>query len=83
MKRIVNIHEAKSKLSALIAAVEAGDEVVIARDGTPVVDLVRHTTTIERIPGAMRDDPGWAGWTYDPAVFAPMTEAEAEAEGWP
>lgn len=29
MKHVVNIHEAKTNLSKLIAAVEAGDEVVI------------------------------------------------------
>ncbi len=35
-----NIHEAKTHLSQLIAQVEAGEEVVIARAGTPVVRLV-------------------------------------------
>ncbi|HEU0221074.1 MAG TPA: type II toxin-antitoxin system prevent-host-death family antitoxin [Paracoccaceae bacterium] len=37
---IVNVHEAKSQLSRLLAAVEAGEEVIIARDGTPVARLV-------------------------------------------
>lgn len=37
----VNIHEAKTQLSRLIARVEAGEEVVVARDGKPVVKLVR------------------------------------------
>lgn len=82
MKRVVNIHEAKTKLSSLIAAVEAGEQVVIARDGVPVVDLVRHTAVIDRTPGVLRSDPAWAGWTYDPGVFAPMTDAELKAEGW-
>lgn len=36
----VNIHEAKSQLSRLIEAVVSGDEVVIAKAGTPVVRLV-------------------------------------------
>ena len=36
----VNIHEAKTRLSQLIAQVEAGGEVVIARAGSPVVRLV-------------------------------------------
>jgi antitoxin (DNA-binding transcriptional repressor) of toxin-antitoxin stability system len=31
----VNIHGAKTQLSKLIAAAEAGEEVVIARAGTP------------------------------------------------
>ncbi len=36
----VTIHEAKTQLSRLIAAVERGEEVVIARRDTPVVRLV-------------------------------------------
>ncbi|NBB84170.1 MAG: type II toxin-antitoxin system prevent-host-death family antitoxin [Alphaproteobacteria bacterium] len=36
----VNIHDAKTHLSKLIAAAEAGEEVVIARGGRPVVRLV-------------------------------------------
>ena len=37
---LVNVHEAKTRLSNLIAAAEAGDEVIIARQGEPVVKLV-------------------------------------------
>ena len=36
---IVNIYEAKSRLSALIEKAQSGEEVVIARAGTPVVRL--------------------------------------------
>ena len=36
----VNIHEAKAKLSSLVARAEMGEEVVIARRGAPVVRLV-------------------------------------------
>jgi prevent-host-death family protein len=35
----MNIAEAKAKLSELIARAEAGEQVVIARDGRPVVAL--------------------------------------------
>lgn len=38
----VNVHEAKTTLSRLLAQVEAGDRVVIARAGTPIADLVPH-----------------------------------------
>lgn len=38
--RTVNVLEAKTTLSALLAEVEAGGEVVIARAGTPVARLV-------------------------------------------
>ena len=36
----VNVHEAETHLSRLLAQVEAGEEVVIARDGKPVARLV-------------------------------------------
>lgn len=35
----VNMHDAKSRLSELVAAAEAGEEVVIARSGKPAVRL--------------------------------------------
>ena len=37
---LVNMHQAKSQLSKLIAAAEAGDDVIIARNGKPAVKLV-------------------------------------------
>jgi prevent-host-death family protein len=36
----VNIHAAKTHLSRLVERVEAGEEIVIARDGKPVARLV-------------------------------------------
>ena len=36
----VNVHAAKSHLSRLIAAAEAGEDVIIARKGRPAVRLV-------------------------------------------
>lgn len=36
----INIHEAKTQLSKLIEAVEAGEEVILARAGRPVAKLV-------------------------------------------
>lgn len=38
--KTVNIHEAKTHLSALLAAVQAGDEVIIAKANKPVARLV-------------------------------------------
>jgi len=41
--KIVNIYEAKTKLSALLAEVEeTGEKVLICRHGKPVADLVPH-----------------------------------------
>ena len=38
--RMVNTHEAKTRLSELIRMVEAGDEVILARNGTAVAKLI-------------------------------------------
>jgi prevent-host-death family protein len=40
--RTVNVHEAKTQLSSLLAAVEAGEEIVIARSGHPVARLIPY-----------------------------------------
>lgn len=40
--RLVNIHEAKSKLSKLVEEVLAGEEVIIAKAGKPVAKLVPY-----------------------------------------
>lgn len=40
MSEQVNIHEAKSRLSNLIARAEAGEEIIIARANKPIVRLV-------------------------------------------
>jgi len=39
MNRTVNVHEAKSQLSRLLADVERGDEVIVSRAGAPVARL--------------------------------------------
>lgn len=51
----VNMHEAKTRFSKLVARVEAGEEIVIARDGTPVARLVGvHRPIAKRVPGRDR-----------------------------
>ncbi len=51
----VNVHEAKTHLSRLLEAVEAGEDVVIARAGKPIARLVPVTMrTQPRTPGAWR-----------------------------
>jgi prevent-host-death family protein len=39
----VNMHEAKTQLSELVAAAERGEDVVIARNGKPAARLVAIT----------------------------------------
>ena len=50
----VNVHEAKTNLSRLLAQVEAGEEVVIARNGNPVARLVRVQRRGKRQFGSMK-----------------------------
>jgi antitoxin (DNA-binding transcriptional repressor) of toxin-antitoxin stability system len=58
--RIVNIAEAKARLSELITLAEQGHEVVIARRGLPVARLCAETQTrrpldIEAMRAAIHD----------------------------
>lgn len=39
---VVNVHEAKTNLSALIKKVLAGEEVIIARNNKPVIELKQY-----------------------------------------
>jgi len=49
----VNVHEAKTHLSRLLERVEAGEEIVVARNGRPVARLVPVGRSARR-PGAMK-----------------------------
>ena len=67
----VNVHEAKTNLSRLLAQVEAGEEVVIARNGTPVARLERVKPRVKRQPGR------WKGKiSIDDSFFDPLPEEE-------
>jgi antitoxin (DNA-binding transcriptional repressor) of toxin-antitoxin stability system len=72
----VNIYEAKSQLSRLVASVEMkGERVVLCRNGTPVADIVPHQTeTISTLEPA----PELLGATFliDPT-------AALDLEDWP
>ncbi|MGH6951338.1 MAG: type II toxin-antitoxin system Phd/YefM family antitoxin, partial [Vitreimonas sp.] len=50
----MNIAEAKAKLSELVARAEAGEEVVIARDGKPVVVLKPANVVQKQAPSGTR-----------------------------
>ena len=43
----VNVHDAKTHLSRLLARVEAGEEIVIARAGRPIARLVPYARLTE------------------------------------
>ena len=78
----INVHEAKTTLSALLVAVEQGEEVIIARNGVPAARLTRLAPAPVRSRGAWRSLPGWQDFRYDAALFAPLGDDEMDAEGW-
>jgi prevent-host-death family protein len=49
---MVNVHRAKTELSRLLEAMEAGEEVIIARAGVPVARLI-PVLHDERRPGRL------------------------------
>ena len=78
----VTVYQAKTQLSALLTAVEKGEEVVVTRHGKPIARITAISPRVERVPGDWRKQPGWENFVYDPSIFAPMTEEEMKAEGW-
>lgn len=67
----MNMHEAKTRLSELVRLVEAGEKVVLARNGSPVVELVPAARPKRRKGGV------WKGRAYiAPDFDAPMPELE-------
>jgi len=47
----INIHEAKTHLSRLLARAHAGEEVIIAKAGKPYAKLVPVAPATQRTPG--------------------------------
>ena len=73
--RYVNTHEAKTQLSKLIAAVRAGEEVVICQAGKPVARLApyepaRKKPRLGLLKDAIKVQPDWD---------SPETNAEIQA----
>lgn len=78
MNEIVTIHKAKTELSKLLARVEAGEEIVIARGNKPVAKLVavEPATKPQRKPGSMK-----GMFTIGPEFFEPLSDEELELWG--
>jgi prevent-host-death family protein len=86
----VNIHQAKTQLSQLLAQVEAGEEVVIARAGKPVAKLTLVKLEPQgaerwpnRKPGRLKGkifitDEDW--WKSDAELERLMTHGENDEE---
>jgi prevent-host-death family protein len=68
--RTINVHEAKTHFSQLLDAAMAGEEIIIAKAGTPCVRLV-PIFTAPRKPGALKGK----GYVSD-SFFEPLSEEE-------
>lgn len=69
----VNVADAKARLSELIAAAERGQEVIIARAGSPVVRLTPIVAAKVRRAGILYE-MGWTGTPSPFDAFAPEPE---------
>jgi len=74
MTTTVNVHTAKTELSKLLARVEAGEEIVIARGTVPVARLVSVATQKKRVPGMYK-----GLFTVGPEFFEPLPKDELDA----
>jgi prevent-host-death family protein len=79
MSEIVNMHQAKTSLSRLVERALAGEDIVIARKGEPLVKLVPVQKEIKpRVPGRYKGRI-WIA----PDCFAPISDEEADLwENW-
>jgi antitoxin (DNA-binding transcriptional repressor) of toxin-antitoxin stability system len=68
---MVNIHEAKAKLSEYLEAVERGEQVVICRRNRPVAEL-RASPTGRRTPRPIGLDQG--RFTVPASFFEPLPD---------
>jgi len=64
----INIYDAKSSFSKLIAAAEQGETIVIARNGRPVaqlgpVDLALHPVVFGDLEGRVRIADDFDAWS--------------------
>lgn len=74
MTTTINIHEAKTHLSRFLARARAGEEIIIAKAGTPWAKLVPIT------PEKALRQPGIAKGAVTDAFFDPLPEEELK--GW-
>lgn len=74
MAEIVNMHDAKTHLSRLVAQVEQGEEFVIARGGRPCARLVPIETTSITLGTMQQRWPALAD-----EFFAPLDGDELDA----
>jgi len=71
MTTVVNIHEAKTHFSSLVRRAHDGEEILVAKAGTPYAKLVPLERAADRSPGLLSGHLG-------EAFFEPLPEEELE-----
>jgi len=71
--KTVTMHKAKSTLSQLVAAVEAGEEIIIMRGKVPAARLVGLSSGPSRCFGALAGEV-----SVSSAFFEPLPESELD-----
>ncbi len=71
---IVNVRQAKAELSRLLALVESGEEVVIARRGKQVARLVRFNPTVAKQPDVLK-----GALEVPDSFFDPLSDDQLDA----
>ncbi|MDD5057916.1 MAG: type II toxin-antitoxin system Phd/YefM family antitoxin [Sideroxydans sp.] len=79
--QLVNIHEAKTHLSKLLEQVQAGEDVVIAKSGAPIVRLIPFAPPKRCIasPGMMEGE-GWIADDFDAPIDGLFDSLKGHAE---
>jgi prevent-host-death family protein len=72
MTDMVNVYEAKTHLSHLIARVEAGEEITLSRNGHPVARIVPLNA-----PRRTREPGAWKGRVVIHEGFDEFTDQDA------
>ncbi len=72
--RCINVQEAKTHLSALLARVAAGERIVLSRHGKPIAQLVP-------LDPSPRRQLGFLQGRVDEAFFDPLPDDELELWG--
>jgi prevent-host-death family protein len=72
MTEIMNLYDAKAHLSRLIDRAAAGEDILIARAGKPIVRLVPVEDAQPRQPGLLK------GLAVPDALFAPLPADEQD-----
>ena len=81
---LVNMQEAKTRLSQLVARAEAGEEIVLARAGRPAVRLTPVAPTHPvRGYGSMPKMEAWADIVQEPLPEAELAHWEGRSPGEP